>query len=134
MTGEILEISSAVSVPGTEIKANESLFVVADPDSSVADVELLEQYASNVTVGDEVVLTVSNTNFTGVVETVGRVAQSSSDGLGATISVRVKPVDPSVSLLSGATAVATFTLGVAEGILMLPRGPTSPQEASAMYM
>ena len=123
MSGEILEIESAIGVPGTKITANQSLFVVADAGSAVADLELLEQYAANVAIGDSVVLTVSNTKFTGVIEQVGRVAQTSSDGLGATVAVRVKPVEAPIALLSGATAVGTFTLGVADDILMLPRGP-----------
>jgi len=123
MTGEVLQVEQPITVVGTEIAANEALLIIADPKSAVADLEILEQYSAAVKTGDEVALSVSNTNMTGTVEQIGRVAQTSSSGLGSTIDIRVKPVDPPIALLSGATAVGTFVLGVQDNVLMLPRGP-----------
>ncbi len=123
MSGEIVEIASAISVRGTEIAANQSLLIIVDPDSAVADLELLEQYSSDVRVGDSVELTISNVEMTGTVRQIGRVAQISSSGLGATVAVRVEPVDPPIELIVGATAVGVFVLGVTENVVLLPRGP-----------
>ncbi len=123
MRGEILELSSKLEVQGTIISKNETLMIVADPESAVVDLELLEQYADVVQVGSPVDLTISDESMVGEVEQIGKVAQASNDGLGATVSVRVKPVDSPSQLLSGATAVGTFVLGVNENTLLLPRGP-----------
>ena len=122
MSGEVLEIDPLITVPGSSISANQSIMIVADPESIVAELEILEQYAGAVESGDIVELTVSSTKMQGIVQQVGRVAQSAASGLGSTIMVRVKPVDPP-PLLAGATAVGTFVLGLSEDSLTLPRGP-----------
>ncbi len=123
MDGEVLELSSRLEVTGTSIAKGQALFIIADPSSAVVDLELLEQYADVVQVDSRVDLTVSNESMLGEVQQVGKVAQVSSDGLGATVSLRIKPIDPPSPLLSGATAVGTFILGTKENALLLPRGP-----------
>ena len=123
MSGEILEIESAITVPGTNITANQSLIIIANPESAVAELEILEQYAAEIAVGDYVELTISNTKILGEINQIGRVAQTSSTGLGATVAVRVRPIDPPIALLAGSTAVGTFALGEASDTLLLPRGP-----------
>ena len=123
MSGEVIDISASLGVAGTKIPANESVIVVADPTSAVADVEILEQYAAAITLGDQVELTISNTKMAGIITQIGRVAEVSNDGLGATIEVRVKPVESPIALLSGSTAVATFILGESQNSLLLSRGP-----------
>ena len=123
MDGEVQNVAAALSVPGTAISANQSIIIIADPGSAVADLELLEQYSSAVTAGDIVQLTISNQKMNGEVTQVGRIASASSDGLGATVALRIQPIDPPVALLEGSTAVGTVILGVAENTLMLPRGP-----------
>ena len=123
MSGEILEIEAAITVPGTNIAANQSLIIIANPESAVAELEILEQFAAEIAVGDYVELTISNTKILGEITQVGRVAQTSSTGLGATVAVRVRPIDPPIALLAGSTAVGTFALGEASDTLLLPRGP-----------
>ena len=121
-------MEAKLAVPGSLISSNTVLFTIVDPDSAVVELEVEEQYSAALREGDLVELTISNRKMNGRIESIGRVAQMSSDGLSATIAVQIRPElgpdDPnSELLLQGATAVGVFELGVKEGILLLPRGP-----------
>lgn len=121
--GEVLSVEAALGIPGSSINSSQSLFTVADPDSAVIELEVLEQHAGALRIGQRVELGIGTLGLTGTVAAVGRVAQQSPDGLGATVLVRVQP-DPSPEpLLSGATAVGVLEVGVTESALLLPRGP-----------
>jgi HlyD family secretion protein len=120
--GEVLEIASELGIPGSRITANQTLFTVADPGSAVIDLEVLEQYAGALQLGQPVELGIGTLGLTGTVAAVGRVAQQSPDGLGATVLVRVQPDPDAGPLLSGATAVGVMEVGVTEDALLLPRG------------
>lgn len=123
MDGEILEIERTLGVPGSVISANQALFTIADPGSAIVELEVDEEYAALLSVGGPVKLTVGGSTYTGTVANIGKVAEMSSDGLGATLPVSVTPhVEPGV-LLQGASAVGEFELGVKENALVLPRGP-----------
>ena len=128
MDGEVISIEKKLGVPGSKIGNAAALFTIVDPDSAVVELEVEEQYSSALQEGDSVELTISNRKLTGTIESVGRVAQMSSDGLSATIAVVVQPnidpADPNADvLLQGATAVGVFELGMKAGALILPRGP-----------
>ena len=121
--GEVLSVEAALGVPGSAINDSQALFTIADPDSAVIELEVLEQYAGALRIGQPVELGIGSVGVTGAVAAVGRVAQQSPDGLGATVLVRVQPAPDSGPLLSGATAVGVMEVGVTEGALLLPRGP-----------
>ncbi len=121
--GEVLEYEPALTVPGSRISANSELFTIADPSSAIVGLEVLEQYSALLTEGQRVELTVGGLKLPGIITSIGRVAQMSSDGLGATVAVKVKPEVTNESLLLGSTAVGVFTLGIKPNTLLLPRGP-----------
>lgn len=121
--GEVLSMEAALGVPGSVIDDNQALFTIADPGSAVIELEVLEQYAGALSIDQPVELSIGSAGVTGTVAAVGRVAQQSPDGLGATVLVRVQPAPGSGPLLSGATAVGVMEVGVTEGALLLPRGP-----------
>ena len=121
--GDVLSVESALSVPGSSISDNLALFTIADPDSAVIELEVLEQYAGALRVDQPVELSVGAVGLYGTVSSVGRVAQQSPDGLGATVLVRVAPGPTAEPLLVGATAVGVLEVGVTESALLLPRGP-----------
>ena len=123
MDGEVLEIESALAVRGSLIAANRELFTVADPGSAVVELEVLEQYSAALTIGQPVVLTVGSAEIIGHITSIGKVAQQSSDGLGATVSVEVKPEGSGEDLLLGNTAVGVLELGTKDNAMLLPRGP-----------
>jgi len=123
MAGKVLEIDGTVGVPGSAIEAGQILFTIVDPGSAIIELDVDEQYASGITAGQHVTLTINNVKSTGTVASVGQVAQMSSDGLGATITVKVNPAPDSGELLQGTTVVGEFELGVKGGTLLLPRGP-----------
>lgn len=121
--GEVLSMEAALGVPGSVIDDNQALFTIADPGSAVIELEVPEQYAGALQIDQPVELSIGSVGVTGTVAAVGRVAQQSADGLGATVLVRVRPAPGSGPLLSGATAVGVMEVGVTEGALLLPRGP-----------
>lgn len=123
MNGEILEIASVLGVPGSQIKSSAALFTIADPSSVIVSLEVDEQYSGILENGQSVELTIGNRELTGEITSIGKVAQISSDGLNATIVVKVKPSTADDSLIQGATAVGLLELGVNENTLILPRGP-----------
>ena len=123
MSGEILEIDETIGVPGSKIKSGQVLFTVVDPDSAIIELDVDEQYAAAIADDQPVTLTINNVKSIGTVVNVGQVAQMSSDGLGATIVVKVSPAPESGELLQGTTVVGVFELGIKEGTLLLPRGP-----------
>ncbi len=123
MSGEVLEIDETIGVPGSKIKSGQLLFTIVDSDSAIIELDVDEQYASAITQGQPVNLTTNTVKSVGTVASVGQVAQMSSDGLGATITVKVDPAPDSGDLLQGTTVVGEFELGVNEGTLILPRGP-----------
>jgi HlyD family secretion protein len=123
MSGVVTAVEAALAVPGSIITNGKSLFTVADPSSAIVGLEVLEQYSSLLTIGKKVRLTVGSSTMTGTITSIGKVAQQSSDGLGATVAVKVKPDTSSATLLEGNTAVGTIDLGATEGALLIPRGP-----------
>lgn len=58
----------------------------------------------------------------GTIESIGRVALMSSDGITATVQVIVRPEQGS-DLIPGSTAVSELVIGTLDDILLLPRGP-----------
>jgi HlyD family secretion protein len=123
MTGEVQGLDESAGIPGSKIKSGQVLFTIVDPSSAIIELEVDEQYASVLETGQPVELTINNIKSTGTIASVGQVAQASSDGLGATITVKIQPAPDSGSLLQGTTVVGVFELGVKEGTLLLPRGP-----------
>ncbi len=123
INGEVLEIQATLGIPGSVINNNQVLFTIANPDSAMIELEVLEQYAGALGLGQPVELGIGTLGLSGAIASVGRVAQQSADGLGATVLVRVVPDPTSEPLLSGATAVGVIEVGVTESALLLPRGP-----------
>jgi HlyD family secretion protein len=123
MDGDILSVDSTLGVPGSVIKAGQSLFTIADPNSAIVELEVDEEVSSFLQIGQKVSLTVGGSNLTGTISSIGKVAQVSSDGLGATVSIKVVPDAQSDSLLLGSTAVGEMQIGVSPDVLLLPRGP-----------
>jgi HlyD family secretion protein len=123
MDGQILSVTDELAVSGSLIEDGTSLFTIADPTSAIVELEVLEQYSSLLSVGQSVKLTVGSVSFTGHITNIGKVATQSSDGLGATVVVKVKPDARNDKLLLGNTAVGELVLGTRKGILQLARGP-----------
>ena len=123
MTGEVLELDETTGVPGSVIKLGQVLFTIVDPESAIIELDVDEQYASALAADQPVTLTINNVKSIGTVASVGQVAQLASDGLGATITVKINPGPDAGELLQGTTVVGVFELGVKEGTLLLPRGP-----------
>jgi len=121
ITGEVLSIASTLSVPKSLITQYDVLIKVADPSLAYVDMEVNETDAGSLNVGDKMTLTVSAKTLVAVITSIGKVAALSSDGLTATVTVRVKPTT-AVTLTPGASAAATLTLGSKAGALTLPRG------------
>ena len=122
MDGEVLELADALNVPGSTIEKGQELLTIVDPNSSLFDLEISEEYANEIAIGEKLPVTVGSYVYTGEITFIGKVAQASSDGLGATIQVLVKPEANQADLLLGSTAIGVFTLGVEEDALILPRG------------
>lgn len=121
IAGEVLTIASALSVPKSLITQYTVLIKIADRASSFIDLEVNEADSGSLKVGDKVTLTVSTRTLVAAITSIGKVASLSSDGLTATVTVRVKPVD-TLELTPGASAAATLNLGTKAGALTLPRG------------
>ncbi len=123
MAGEVLDLDETLNVPGSLIGKNQELFTIANPQSAIVELEVDEEYSRNLKKDQQVSLDISGTTLAGSITSIGRIAQSSSDGLGATVLVKVKPERVTDAVISGATAVGEFEVGTLENILMLPRGP-----------
>jgi len=121
ISGDVLSLNEDLTVPGSLIEVNTALFTVADTEDVYIDLEVYEQYSSYLEIGGSVELVISSNIVYGEITQIGRVAALSSDGLAATISVRVKPIDVT-DLTPGASAVAEIPLGTKENTLLLPRG------------
>lgn len=122
MGGDVLEISDEVSVSGSTLKSGDELFTIADPTSALFDLSISEEYAGDIALGDPVSVSVGTLNVSGTITSIGKVAETSDDGLGASVQVDVTPDEFNSSFLLGATAIGVFSLGVEEGALTLPRG------------
>lgn len=123
LAGEILELNETLAVAGSLIGKNQELLTIANPETAIVELEVDEEYAGALIKGQKATLEVSGATLGGEITGIGRTAQSSSDGLGSTISVKVKPEQITDALISGATAVGRFEIGALENILILPRGP-----------
>ena len=123
MDGQVLSIIDSAAVPGSLIPLSTTVFTIADPSSAIVELEVLEQYSGLLSLGQSVKLTVGSATMTGHITGIGKVAQQSSSGLGATVSVKVKPDENASSLLLGNTAVGELDLGTKENAMTIPRGP-----------
>ena len=121
--GVVLAVEPALALAGSSIGRNQRLFTIADPDSAVIELQVVEQHAAALRSGQPVALTVGAVAVTGAVIAIGSVARQSAAGLGATVLVRVRPDPDAGALLPGASAVGVLETGVTEAALVLPRGP-----------
>jgi len=120
IAGHVMSINESLSVPGSELSESEELFIVADMEEVYLDLDVYEQYVSQLEVGSLMLVTVGTTSFEAEITHIGKIATMDSDGLSAMITVRAVPVED-ISLTMGASAVATITLGIKEDALILPR-------------
>ena len=112
-----------ISVQLTAIPTGGARITIADRGSALVELDVSENYTGMLEVGDRVDLTVGSTRLQGTIQSIGRLEEASSDGLGATITVRVIP-DPTDSLLlPGSSVVGELRIGVQEDVLYLARGP-----------
>ena len=123
MDGEVLEIAAALAVPGTLIGVNEPLFSIADRKTAIVELDVSEVYSGLIEPGLPVRLTVGNQQISGSVTAVGKVATASSDGIGSTVVVKVKPQGDPAVLVPGSTVVGEMKVGQQADALYLPRGP-----------
>ncbi len=123
LAGEILELNETLAVTGSLIGKNQELLTIANPETAIVELEVDEEYAGALIKSQKATLEVSGATLGGEITGIGRTAQSSSDGLGGTVLVKVKPEQITDALISGATAVGRFEIGALENILILPRGP-----------
>jgi HlyD family secretion protein len=121
LDGQVLYINEDLSVPGSLILFRDELVKVADTENPFIDLEVYEQYASELQAGNLIDVTVGSATFSAEIVQVGKLASLSSDGLAATVSVRARPVE-SADLTSGASAVAVIPLGTRTDAMILPRG------------
>lgn len=121
MSGEVLSIASALTVPGSLIEQNDTLMTIADRASTYIDLEVDEQYMALLSVGDTLTTTIGANTIVATITRIGKTASLSSDGLSSTVTVRTRP-EAGASLTPGATATATITLGTKADALVLPRG------------
>ncbi len=121
MAGEVLSINEDLYIEGNYIESSDQLFIVADRSLVYVDLDIYEQYASLLDVGDPLELTIGTETMNATIVSIGKVASMDSDGLTATITIRVKP-ETDTTLNPGASAVASIVLGVEENVLQLPRG------------
>jgi HlyD family secretion protein len=120
--GEILALESRLTVPGSTINKSQSLFTVADRTSAIIELDVPQQHAGLLEIGQQVSLSVGGRPLLGTIESIGRVALMSSDGITATVQVIVRPEQGS-DLIPGSTAVSELVIGTLDDILLLPRGP-----------
>jgi HlyD family secretion protein len=121
MAGEVLSINEDLYIEGNYIESSDELFIVADRSQVYVDLDIYEQYASLLDVGDPLELTIGTETMNATIVSIGKVASMDSDGLTATITIRVEP-ETDTTLNPGASAVASIVLGVEENVLQLPRG------------
>ena len=123
MDGEVLEIADDLAVPGSLITENQVLFSIADRSSAIVELEVSETYSGLLEAGQPVELTVGSRQLAGTITAVGKVAVASSDGIGSTVTVKVKPDGSPETLVPGASVVGELEVGEQQGVLYLPRGP-----------
>jgi HlyD family secretion protein len=123
MNGQVLSVLATAAVPGSLIALSATIFTIADPSSAIVELEIDEQYSGVLSIGQAVKLTVGSATMAGRITSIGKVAQQSSSGLGATVAVKVKPEGTTTSLLQGNTAVGEVDLGTKPNALTIPRGP-----------
>lgn len=121
IAGEVLSVASSLSVPKSLISKNDVLAKVANRAATYIDLEVNESDAGALKIGDKLTLTVSTKTLVAAITSLGKVASLASDGLTATVTVRVKPTE-ALELTPGASAAATITLGTKANALTLPRG------------
>ena len=122
IAGEVLALESRLTVPGSTITKGQSLFTIADRSSAIIELEVPEQHAGLLQIGQQVSLTVGGKPLMGAIDSIGRVAVLSTDGITATVRVTVIPQEES-DLIPGSTAVSELIIGTLEDVLVLPRGP-----------
>jgi HlyD family secretion protein len=121
LDGEVLEINEDLFISGSYIEQSDELFTVADRSNVYIDFDVYEQYVSLLEPGGDMTVTIGTTTMKAKIIKIGKIATMDSDGLSAMISVRAEPLTDQ-TLTPGASAVATITLSVQEGVLLLPRG------------
>ncbi|RKX84575.1 MAG: hypothetical protein DRP58_07025 [Spirochaetes bacterium] len=121
IAGDVLSLNEDLTVTGSLINQNASLFTIADTSDVFIDLEVYEQYSSFLEIGGRMELLISSNIVEAEITQIGQVASLSSDGLAATITVRARPLG-NVDLTPGASAVADIPLGTKENALLLPRG------------
>ncbi len=121
ISGEVLSLNEDLAIKSSLIEQSDSLFVVADRSDVYIDFDVYEQYAGLLEIGGTMTVTIGTGSMKAEITKIGKIATMDTDGLSAMITVRARP-DTDLTLTPGASAVASITLDVQDGVLTLPRG------------
>lgn len=121
--GRVVWIIDTITAVGNKITENEVLIQVADTRDPFVESVIEEQYLSDISLGQEVVITLSGREFNGAVERIGLLATTPGGGGPPEVDLDLSVVAENFEALPGGTALVELVVGVVPDALVLPRGP-----------
>ena len=122
ISGQVMEIAAVARILGSVVNQYQALVQIADTSTPLVQFQIPEAYVNQVSVGQEVIVSVGGGLYPARVTRIGLVAQQASDGSGAVLPIDVEFIEQPGTIVPGTSAVADIVLGTVEDALVLPRG------------
>ncbi len=122
ISGQVMEVANVAKVLGSVVNQYQAVVQIADTSSPLVQFQIPEAYVNQISVGQELIVSVGGGLFPANVTRIGLVAQQATDGSGAVLPIDVQFIEQPGTIVPGTSAVADIVLGTVENALVLPRG------------
>ena len=123
IAGRIVWTIDPITAVGNKIDENEAIVQVADTSDPFVETVIEEQYIGDISLGQEVLVTISGQEFIGAIQRIGLLASIPSDGGPPQVDLDLSVGVENFEALPGGTALAELVVGFVPDALVLPRGP-----------
>ena len=121
--GRVVWTIDAITAIGEPIAQSTLILRVADTRDPFVETAIEEQYVSDISLGQQVVVTMSGRDVPGSIERIGLLAVIPADGGPPQVDLDLSVEVQDFEALPGGTALAELIVGVVPDALVLPRGP-----------
>ena len=121
--GRVVWTIDIISAVGELITQDTPIIQIADTSDPFVESVIEEQYIGELTLGQEVVVTVSGQEFSGSIERIGLLATTPVTGGAPTVDLDLSVEVEGLEVIPGGTALAELVVGAVPDALVLPRGP-----------
>jgi HlyD family secretion protein len=121
--GQVVWTIDIIESVGGKVNENTPILQLADTRDPFIETVIEEQYASEISIGQEVAATIMGRRFPGYIERIGLLAVTSASGGAPQVDLDIRVEVSDIEVIPGSTALVEIIVGVVPDAFVLPRGP-----------